>query len=309
MRPLLLLLATAPTWLAAQPQPDRYWPLDESSGTVAHDQTGQSDGTVVGATHWLPTDGYHGGALQFAGNDARVDLGPCDLTSGPGDQFSMACWFRPDIVSGNERVLVAKTLGTEESDFIWSLSLVNNTGARFRINTAGTVHTVDVPSSSIFSNAWYHLAAVYDGTAIRIYINGSSVASGSASGTIGFHPEVSATLGNLFDSQRAFFGSMDDVRLYSTALSHAQVVDLVINDVNTGLAPVAAEVRVANGELLLPGPGWRSMRISDLSGREEAANAMNEGNLTAALPDLPTGVYLVCLQGRDGVLARRVFLP
>ena len=230
-------LATALlTWTAllAQSVPVYYWPLDELGGTVANEVISNSDGHVQGNTNWQPTGGHHGGALRFNGNDARVDLGPCDVTSGPGDQLSLACWFKPEIVSGTERILMAKTLGPNEDDFIWSLSLVNNTGARFRIKTSGVLHTIEIPPSNIFTNTWYHLAATYDNHGLRLFLNGSTAANGTAEGAIGYHPEASASLGNLYDNSLPFYGSLDDVRIYDHEIVGLEVIDLCLPRLQAG---------------------------------------------------------------------------
>ena len=99
-RTLLYHVLLSSPGLFAQDDPNYYWKLDESGGTVAYDVAGGSNGNVQGNATWQPTGGHHFGALRFYGNDARVDLGPCELTGGPGDQLSVACWFRPEIVSG-----------------------------------------------------------------------------------------------------------------------------------------------------------------------------------------------------------------
>jgi hypothetical protein len=291
----------------AQSVPVFYWPLDELAGTVAQDHAGTSDGQLQGNTEWQPIGGHHSGALRFNGNDARVDLGPCDITTGSGDQLSLACWFKPEIVSGTERILMAKTIGPNEEDFIWSLSLVNNTGARFRVRAGGVLHTIEIPPSSIFSNTWYHLAGTYDGTTLRLFLNGSTAANGVAEGAIGYHPQAPATLGNLYDNSMPFFGSLDDVRIYDREIVGLEVIDLVIGDVAMTVDDAPVTVR-PDGSLLLPPGNWDGLRLLDASGRMLLTDRINDGQ-APSLSAMPAGLYLVCLQGRDGATVRRVVLP
>ena len=291
----------------AQTYPVFYWPLDEIGGTIAHDPIGSSDGQLQGNTQWQSTGGHHSGALRFYGNDARVDLGPCDITTGSGDQLSLACWFKPEIVSGTERILMAKTIGPNEEDFIWSLSLVNNTGARFRIRTGGTLHTIEIPPSNIFSDTWYHLAGTYDGTTLRLFLNGSTAANGVAEGAIGFHPQAPATLGNLYDDSMPFFGSLDDVRVYDREIVGIEVIDLVLGDVAMAVEDGPVTVR-PDGSMLLPQGNWTSLRLLDASGRTLLSDRINDGQ-APSLSAMPSGLYLVCLQGYDGTTVCRVVLP
>lgn len=302
------LLAAGMLHARAQTAPAFYWPLNETSGTIAHAAAGGSDGTLQGNTEWLPTGGHHGGALRLNGNSARVDLGPCDVMQGTGATFSIACWFKPEIVSGTERTLMAKSNGSTSADYCWSLSLVNNTGARFRLRTAGTVHTVDVPPSSLFSGAWYHLAATYDGSMMRMYLNGSLVAFGNAAGNMDYHPEMPATLGNVITNTTPYFGQLDDVRIYGSALSDAEVIDLVIGDVSTGVDDHTLQV-LSDGMLRLPSGGWTQLRVLDASGRCLTQRSLSAGTGSVPWADVPAGSYLVCLQARDRSLTRRVLVP
>lgn len=293
--------------LLGQPTPSYYWRLDELGGTVAHAAAGGSDGLLQGACTWQPTSGHHAGALRTYGNDARVDLGPCDITTGAGDAISIACWFHPQIVSGDERVLVSKTIGPGPDDFIWSLSLVNSTGARFRLRAGGTVHTVEIPPASIFSNTWYHLAATYNGSTIRLFLNGSPTASGTASGAIGFHPQAPATLGNLIDNSAPFFGMLDDVRIYDHALTGLDVVDLVIGDINTGIAEPPMLI-TQDGQVLLTSGSGGMLSVHDPLGRILLERNLPPGGM-ATLPVASAGPFLVCLQEGHTRHVQRVVMP
>lgn len=310
MRTSILLLIALHTTLAslAQSIPTFYWKLDESTGTTAHDQLGLSDGTVQGNCNWDPSGGHHAGALHLYGTGSMVALPPCDITTGTGDQITLACWFKPEIVSGTERVLMAKTIGNNTNDFIWSLSLVNYTGARFRVSTAGNVTAVDIPPSSLFSNTWYHLCAIYDGQNIRFYLNGSLTWTSGATGLIGFHPQAPATLGNLFNNSMPFYGWLDDVRVYDHALTEMEVIDLVVGDVPLGVATQAILLN-ADGRIVPPPGEWNDVRVMDLQGRTIEQRNITKNTAPVSLTNASAGVYLICLQGPDGMLTRPVLMP
>ena len=71
-------------------------------------------------------------------------------------------------------------------------------------------------------NTWSHLAATYDGTTVRLYVNGVQVASAAKTG-----PLATSTLpleiggDHIYGSN--FQGRIDDVRVYSTALTPSQL--------------------------------------------------------------------------------------
>lgn len=309
-RPLFLLTALRLLGQVHAQAPIHHWPLNEQSGTIAQDMAGGADALLYNSATWLPNGGHFGGAVVLNGNDARLVTGPCDITTGSGDALTLACWFKPVIVSGTERVLMAKSLGTAEQDFVWSLSLVNNSGARFRLRAAGIVHTLEVPPSSIFSNVWYHLAATYDGSLMRIYLNGSLIATTPAAGTIGFYPQAPACLGNLVNGPRAFYGGLDDMRIYDEALDQMAVVDLVIGSVATTIPePSTQQVVLAESVLLVPAGDWDHIRILDMQGRTILDEAYRSAPIRPATGSLPAGAYLVCLQGGATRHVARVVLP
>jgi hypothetical protein len=84
-------------------------------------------------------------------------------------------------------------------------------------------------SSRLTLNTWVHLAATYDGASMKMYVNGTLIRSVSKTGTI---TEVDAPLKIGGDwSGEMFTGVIDEVRVYNTALTQAQVQ----SDMNTPL--------------------------------------------------------------------------
>jgi len=67
-----------------------HWKLDEGSGTVAADATGNGhDGTLNGDPQWV--DGYFGGALDLDGQGDEVEV-PYSPDLNPEDSFSISAW-------------------------------------------------------------------------------------------------------------------------------------------------------------------------------------------------------------------------
>jgi hypothetical protein len=73
-------------------------------------------------------------------------------------------------------------------------------------------------------NSWGHLACVYDGSALRLYINGAEISSASASGAnnVGAY-NTNLTIGSDWIGSKLVVGKIDDVRLYNRALSAAEI--------------------------------------------------------------------------------------
>jgi hypothetical protein len=87
-------------------------------------------------------------------------------------------------------------------------------------------------TSPLTVNMWTHLAASYDGAAMRLYVNGVQVASRAQTGAIATSTDPLQIGGDSIYGQY-FAGRIDEVRIYNRALSAAQIQ----SDMNTPVAP------------------------------------------------------------------------
>ncbi len=71
-------------------------------------------------------------------------------------------------------------------------------------------------------NTWTHLAATYDGATLRLFVNGVQVASVARSGAIATSADPLQIGGDPIYGQY-FAGRIDEVRVYNTALTAAQI--------------------------------------------------------------------------------------
>ncbi|MBK7944807.1 MAG: LamG domain-containing protein [Flavobacteriales bacterium] len=211
-----------------------HWPLDESSGNIAH-CWGGDPGFLAGSTTWAPTSGHHQGAARFDGVDDRIILGPCDITTG-NNAITISFWAKPDFVTGMERTLVAKATGPQLSDHVWSVSFVSGTALRFRLKAGGVSSELSTPPSSIFGGTWHHIAALHDGAQMRLYLNGSLMGTAPKTGLIGLHPQAPASIGALSTGTQAFSGWIDDVRIYDRALSEPELLGLLFENMTTEMS-------------------------------------------------------------------------
>jgi Concanavalin A-like lectin/glucanases superfamily/Domain of unknown function (DUF1929)/Bacterial Ig domain len=186
--------------------------FNETSGSLAADASSQRNtGTVSGAA-WTAS-GRNGGALSFDGVNDWVtvpDSNSLDLSR----TMTLEAWVRPSLVTNWRTVIIKEKL----SGLAYALYASTDTN---KPNVEAAPATLYGPSS-LTANTWAHLAATSDGSTLRLYVNGSQVAS-KASSTL-----LSATTGPLRIGGNAiwgeFFGGLiDDVRLYNRALSAAEV--------------------------------------------------------------------------------------
>ncbi|MBK9387786.1 MAG: VCBS repeat-containing protein [Planctomycetes bacterium] len=210
---------------ARLPAPLSLWHFDEGSGTQALDSGPRGNhGTVNGAS-WAP--GLVNGALDFAPTGTRVSAGNFDLTP---NAMTISAWIQSDgfahLANGDARIL-SKSLSTAEQDHVFMLSTLA-VGAeirpRFRLKLNGLTHTLIAAQGNISASAWTHVAAVYDGTALVLYLDGEMVGRAAAAGSIDANPQLPVWIGdNPISGSRPFDGRIDEVRVDGVALSAEQV--------------------------------------------------------------------------------------
>ncbi len=222
--------------------------------------------------------------------------------------FSISLWMNAGLMTGTEQILLAKTVGPNMDDYVWSLSQLNSTAVRFRLQTAGVVTELTTTGSSLFSGAWYHLAATYDGAMMRLYINGALITFTPKAGNMPWAPMSPASMGDRLDGFASFLGHLDDVRLYDHGLSEPEIFDILLGDVTTQIAEQPAIGSTPEGDIVLPTDLHGNVQVFDLHGQLVLErNGVMGGTLS--LRDGAPGLYLVCLQGPRGVVPFRFMRP
>jgi hypothetical protein len=196
-----------------------YWKVDESTGMLVRDFAGSHNGTLVNGPVWRPNGGKISGGLEFDGVDDYVDIGNLDVIGGSG--LTLALWFKVDDFDASYARLISKATGsTADDDHYWmvSTSESDGTGLRFRLKAGGSTTLLKTGTGQIRAGIWYHVAATYDGSRMRIYKNGVEVAGTNKSGAVDTNPNVLAAV----SSQPAgagdnwpFDGLIDEVRIYN----------------------------------------------------------------------------------------------
>jgi hypothetical protein len=110
---------------------------------------------------------------------------------------------------------------------------------RVQATVNGTTVTFN---TALNTNQWYHVAAIYSGGSIRLYLNGLQVASQGLAGNIAADASV-LTLGkNPISNTNYFRGKIDEVRVFNIGLTDAQLQRMVYQEVRNNATQVRGEV-------------------------------------------------------------------
>lgn len=229
-------VATPPSYesVVLNDNPDSYYRLGESSGTLAADDSGNGhDASYVGS----PTldeagalDGDSDTSSHLNGNGDYLDTGrSANLTSA----FSLEAWINPDSTSTVNESIVSKRSYYAESWSDWPVALDYLGGTLGAVLTLskGDDYSIDASlNTGALSAGWHHVVATYKGGDFaRLYVDGSlasstsidfSVSSNSRDWTIGRQAYRSSTS----VPDQSFVGYVDEVAIYGHALSAGRVL-------------------------------------------------------------------------------------
>ncbi|GAA3924779.1 glycoside hydrolase family 2 TIM barrel-domain containing protein [Actinomadura viridis] len=167
-------------------------------------------------------DGRRGKALYFSGLDDFVEVyrdRKLDLT---GNAVTLDAWVKPARPWTGDFTMVTK------GDHQYGLKMSNETTLEFYIHSGGTWRTVRAPVPSGWYDGWHRVTGAYDGTALRLYVNGREAAQVPYTGTIDWSSgdvNIGRNSGTMQDNYkgRMAHGTIDDVRIYGRALTPAEL--------------------------------------------------------------------------------------
>lgn len=204
------------------PDLQTYWRLGETSGSTAVDSMEAVSGTYSSAT--LGAAGLVGSsdpAVSFAGTSNRIQASTSTYGFAGISSFTVEAAIKPTTVDSTSRRIFS-------SEVLSGGSVVNGYGL-WNNGTANKLQICRIPSgsydcattSAAASGVARHVAATYDGTTLKLYVNGAQVASTASKGSI--TAPSTFTVGARSDFAGSWAGVIDDAAVYDRALSAAEV--------------------------------------------------------------------------------------
>ncbi len=201
-----------------------YWALDEGSGTLANDGSGNGRNGFIAGPSWIP--GQFKSALQFSGA-GYMSAGGIPAASA---SYSVSAWalIQPYATGAP----VVNFVSTDIPGGGWALYATLGPGTEsyvFHFAAPGAPYGyAQVQSPGVVTGSWVHLAAVVDGVAgtLTLYVNGTPtsvpVPSTILPGSTALYLARSAGLNPPFP----LTGALDDVVIYARALVAEEVAAL-----------------------------------------------------------------------------------
>ncbi len=190
-------------------------------------------GPVSFTTMSVPSNQLLGSAmaLDLDGSNDWVNLSNGKVSAAslglPNDQITVECWaFVRDYTTWNAIVSFLQDNGSFEKG--WDIETRDGNKFAFALSTNGTLTYMETLNEFAI-NRWYHLAATYDGTTQRLYVNGSLEAESTVNSGLIDYDDSWLSVGAYKDDNEEipFDGRVDELRIWDTAKSPADIQDLM----------------------------------------------------------------------------------
>ncbi len=211
-----------------QDGPDLYWRLGESSGTTAVDATGNSDsgtfgsGVTLGGPSAVSGTANTSVTLDGTGNGLISEA----TQSGSPTVFTTEAWFKTSSTTGGEIIGYGDQPTGGSSSYDKHTYLDNSGHLNFGVYNNTT--TVITSPNTYNDNNWHQVDSVQDANGMRLYVDGVMVNSNTIAQNQTYNGfwRVGGNTLNGWPNQPAnfsFTGSVDEVAVYSKALTSAQI--------------------------------------------------------------------------------------
>ena len=260
---VLYLKASGATLPATLPiaSPIGHWKLDDGNGLTVADASGNGlAGALVNRPVW--TSGRLGGGLSLNGTNDYVQI----LNPGPlsPQKLTLSLWVNASSFANTNGSSMLANVGLRDgSDGYYGLAIdvAGKPVAMLNIGD-GEGNAFRLKGSALTVGQWSHLAMTYDNATLKLYIDG--VAAGQVPiNRVRTTSPAPLVVGRQGDASHYFKGVLDDVQLYSQALS---AVDIA------GLAGASAPPPPAAPSSSLPESGASSLSgLSSLAGASSLA--------------------------------------
>jgi len=195
------------------------WDFDDQANPTKDASGYNNGGTITGATFTDDTPSGTGYALSFDGDDL-VDCGNGDSLN-ITKEITISSWVYPKTETTG--TIVAKN-GPYYLGILLGGSKIIAKGGIYSDSEASWawVHG----NTTIPLNTWSQLTMTYNGSLIKVYLNGKEDGSTPQSGDMFISPDTVKIGWGTPGLDQYFIGFIDDVRIYSEALSQAQIEKL-----------------------------------------------------------------------------------
>ncbi|UZT96572.1 glycosyl hydrolase family 18 protein [Chryseobacterium fluminis] len=162
--------------------------------------------------------------------DGSTESGTAGNLNLSGSALSFEGWIKPSSFK-SASPYISSLMGTEVGDSNSALLRLGDANiANNKLQFVLSINNVQqklTAATALTANTWYHVAATYDGSTMKIYINGVLDASKSQTGPV--NSSGAFNVGYSYSTSRNFNGKIDEVRIWKKALTQTEISQNMCN--------------------------------------------------------------------------------
>jgi hypothetical protein len=186
-----------------------------ASATGVIDNAMQNDVATVGNTKVSTTQVKYGSsAMYFDGSNSGLWLADAPHLNFYSNNFTVECWFNASASVASGGLFGKRNASTEYTQCEMQYSATNILS--FYATTASGSWPLQLNTPTLTLGTWYHIAVVRNGNTFTMYLNGTSVATGTLSGSLLYNSGpfiVGGTSQNYSAGGSPWNGYIDDFRI------------------------------------------------------------------------------------------------
>lgn len=217
-----------------------YLDFEEGAGGAAMDGSKHGNNGTVHMAKWA--DGKYGKGVSFSGAPGGWVEVPDSPSLDIVDEITLMAWVYPTTFNNEWQRIVNKCWAGDTWPWM-SYGFYEQAGTNGRVGFTIAVNngqerlcrSGDTPLMA--GNEWNHIAATYDGAVMRLYQDGEEVLNAPASGPIATNDVPVAIARNSEGNREHFHGSVDEVGIWSAALTPDEILTAMAGDILLSVEP------------------------------------------------------------------------
>lgn len=194
----------------------------------------------------------NGSSLNFNSTTDSVNLGTTlNSVIDPLNTFTAEAWVYTTSLNNGLGNNVGVIIGNYNTAVVDMQFMLRREGSNYQFwinDSAATNYKAVTAINSVVLNQWQHIAGVWNGTDIKIYINGTLIATTTGVTGSSFKSQLSNPIKlGLNLSNEKFVGNIDEVRIWNRALSQAEIQNNMNCELGSGQTGLLAYYKFNQG--------------------------------------------------------------